>query len=339
MPSLTPKENYLRCLRHEDYEYVPCAGMGIEDNFCGFTVPLDAAPTIGAEYIDCFGVRWVPSDSTSGTLIPAPGEFMLKDITQWKKIVKIPDLEKLNWEKYADEEKALLPIDRDKQAVIYYNTSGPWLRLAALMGFEETMIAMIEEPEACYEFFGAIIDYKIKLAEKIHKYFQADIFNSYDDFATERGLFISPETYRALLKPQHKRLIDAVRNLEMIPMQHLCGKGEICVEDYIETGTAGWNSVQPTNNLAEMLDKYGDKFCFEGGYDSTGKPGQPYASIDEVKAEVERCFREYGGKKGYIFSGFVLAETGNKDREAKNAAIMETANRLRFAGKQDNPLK
>jgi hypothetical protein len=48
---------------------------------------------------------------------------------------------------------------------------------------------------------------------------------------------------------------------------------------------------------------------------------------------VERCFKEYGSKKGYIFFPLILASTDMKDIDAKNAAILETANKLRFAGK------
>jgi hypothetical protein len=48
---------------------------------------------------------------------------------------------------------------------------------------------------------------------------------------------------------------------------------------------------------------------------------------------VERCFREYGDKKGFIFWPGILASTDMKDIDAKNAAIIETTNKLRFAGK------
>jgi hypothetical protein len=52
-----------------------------------------------------------------------------------------------------------------------------------------------------------------------------------------------------------------------------------------------------------------------------------------MKAEVERCFREYGGKKGYIFNGFLIAAVSDKDAEARNAYMYEVAEQLRCAGK------
>jgi uroporphyrinogen-III decarboxylase len=144
---------------------------------------------------------------------------------------------------------------------------------------------------------------------------------------------MSPDTYRSLIKPHHKRLNDAVRNLGMIPVQHTCGHAELCVEDYIETGAEAWSAVQPVNDIAGLLDSYGDKFAFEGGFNTNGKPGRPDATIEEIEAEVERCFSEYGGKKGFIFSGGLLMVEGAKDAAEKSAAIRETFNRLRFAGK------
>jgi hypothetical protein len=283
--------------------------------------------------VDGYGVRWVPSDSANGARIPAPGEFILKDITRWKKDITIPDVEKYDWQKIVEQEYAFFNTDRDKQALCFVAGTGVWERLPALMGFENAMIALLEEPEACNELFTAIMDHKIRLAEKVAKYYKADVFINFDDIATDRNLFMAPDTYRSLIKPQWKRLHSAVKNLGMIPLLHICGYAETCIEDYVETGAEGWNSAQPTNDVAGILDKYGDRFCIEGGWNTNGKPSQPGSSIEDVKAETERCFREYGGKKGYIFMPYMLASTDMKDIGAKNAAIVETANKLRFAGK------
>ena len=329
MPSLTPRENYLRTLRHEENEYVPI--VALDSVRAGGPASTDwGTPENGR--VDGFGVHWVSSDSAVGGLIPEPGRFILTDVTRWKKDITIPNIADLDWRKLADNNPAT-QNDREHKTAGFAAICGPWERLAALMGFEEAMIAMIEEPEAVYELLGAITDYKIALAEKVATYFKADTFTHFDDIATERRLFMHPDTYRQLIKPHHKRLNDAVRNFGMIPIQHTCGKAELCVEDYIETGAEAWNTVQPTNDIKTLLDKYGDRFCFDGGYDSTGKPGRSTATIEEITAEVERCFREYGDKKGFIFSGFVLASTDDTKAAEKAAAILETANRLRFAGK------
>jgi hypothetical protein len=335
MPSLLPKENYLRTLRHEENEYVPIGyglGPGSDAPMVGMFSPTEHGQE-STGFVDGYGVRLVASDSAVGGMIPVPGEFILKDVTRWKTDITIPDVEKHDWQKLAEQEYAFFNIDRDKQALCFHGGGGVWLLLSQFMGFEEAMIALMEEPEACNELFTAITDHKIRLAEKAAQYYKTDVFINFDDIATERNLFMSPNTFRNLIKPHWMRLHNAVKNLGMIPVQHICGHAEICIEDYIETGAESWNATQPTNDIVGILDKYGDRFCIEGGWDTTGKPSQPGASIEEVKAEVERCFKEYGGKKGYIFFPFILASTDMKDIDAKNAVILETANKLRFAGK------
>jgi hypothetical protein len=329
---LSPKENYLRALRHEDTEFQPC-GVGMDAINIGFFSPTDRA-TASNNFTDDYGVRWVASDSAGGFPLPAPGEFILKDITQWKKQIKIPDVKNYDWEKIAAAEKAAFHYDHEKQAFCFSGNAGVWERLADLMGFEEAMIAMIEEPDAVYELMSAITDHKIRLAEVAKKYYDVDAFINFDDMATAKQLFMSPEVYRTLIKPHHKRLNDAVWNLGIIPIQHTCGHAELCVEDYIETGAAGWNAVQISNDIVSLLEKYGDKFFFEGGFDYNGRPGQLDASMEEVIAEVERCFREYGGKKGYILHfGLIDFKGKNTNIAEKNAAMIKRANEIRFGGK------
>jgi uroporphyrinogen-III decarboxylase len=163
--------------------------------------------------------------------------------------------------------------------------------LGALMGFEEAMIAMMEEPEACYELFSAVTDYKIKLAEKAAKYYKADVFMNFDDIATERNLFMSPETYRRLLKPQHKKLNDAVRNLGMIPYSIPADTRNFVLRIMLKPARKPGAPYNPTNDIAAILDKYSGQFCM------------------------------------------VLTAADAKDAAEKGQAIMETANKLRFAGK------
>jgi hypothetical protein len=335
MPSLSPKENYLRALRQEEYEYVPYwqGGVGgLDVVLWGFLSPIENGQPQN-NYIDGYGVRWAGNDSVVGARTPAPGEFILKDITRWKTTLTMPRVDSVDWQKLGEEEAALWGIDRDKQALAFFG-SGIWLRISALMGFEEAMIALVEEPDACNDLFTAITDLDIQQLEKAAQYWKPDVFYHGDDIATDKNPFMSPETYRVLIKPHHKRLYDAAKNLGMIPVQHTCGHAESLVEDFIEIGAAAWSSVQISNDIAGLLDKYGSQILIEGGFDSTGKPGRPDATVAEVVAETERCFREYGNKKGFIFWPVLI---GSNDTMAgtteKIAALMETTNRLRFAGK------
>jgi len=229
-----------------------------------------------------------------------------------------------------ERDNEIYHLDSGQAAINYSCGNGVYERLGALMGFENALIAMIEEPEAVSELFDAITDYKIATAVKAKEYYNADAFTNYDDIATEKGLFMSPSTYRSLIKPQHARLHRAVKDLGMIPIQHTCGKADLLIEDFIETGASAWSAVQPTNDIVGILEKYGDRFCLEGGFNSNGRPGHPSASIQEVEAEVERCYREYGHLEGYIFFGFLLLNTDDPMGQLKALApILEAVGKCR----------
>jgi len=301
------KEIILKALRHEDVPMALVYFSGIHDvGFASRPGPaFDRGPTGGG--FDGFGVRWIAPASGGGAHIPASDKFVLSDITKWKEVVRFPDIDNFDWEECAARE--LEGCNRAERAVDFGAGNGIFERLATLMGFENTLLAMAEEPEACYDFFTAVTDYKIEVAKKVKKYYDADIFTNYDDLATERSLFMSPGTYRELIKPHHKRLNEAVSDLGMIPIFHCCGKAESIVEDMIDCGYAAWTSVQPTNDIASLLKKYGDRLAIIGGYNTNGLPGRADATEEVVRAEVRRCFAEYGKLKGYIFFGVKVTNT------------------------------
>ena len=317
---MTPKENYLAALRHEAYEFIPspvndCVMVG----FGAASGPAFEKGPLGGGY-DGFGVRWVNPESGGGAPIPAPGEFLLdtETIVDWKRRVKFPDLAAFDWESQAKMELSM--GNPEVQCIEFGSGNGPFERLAAMMGFEEALMALALEPEASYDFMNAVVDYKIDTLEYVKKYYHAEVFTNYDDIATEQCTFMAPETYRELIKPLHKKLNDAVYASGMLPVQHTCGKADALIEDFIETGAAAWTSVQPTNDIAAILQKYGSQICISGGFDSNGRPARPETTDEEVRAEVRRCMDEYGKYRGYMFFGFRL--TKSLDPQVNLAALM-----------------
>ena len=307
--ALSKKENFMMAMNHQIPERTPiflydCAVTG----FCTGPGPWFEKGPIGGGY-DGFGVRWLNAESGSGAPMAAPGEFILDSdtIVDWKKIVKFPDVGKFDWEEYAKQD--LAGIDRGEMVVDFGSGNGPFERLAALMGFEEALIAMALEPDACYELVGAIVDYKIQVVEQVAKYIKPDMFTNYDDVATELGLFMSPDAYREIIKPHTKRYYDAIKAFDMMPIQHTCGYATDLVQDFIELGAQAWTSVQPTNDIVALQEQYGDQLTFMGGFDTNGPAAREDASPEIIQAEVERCFDTYGPRGSFILFAYKLLNT------------------------------
>lgn len=324
------KDEYLKFLRHEPNILTPntqvftiMVGTGL--------VPgpaFDRGP-LGGGY-DGFGVRWVAPSSGSGTSIPAPNEFILKDICDWREVVTFPDLDAFDWE--ADVKQFIGDADTTKQAVNFGVGNGVYERLASLMGFEEALCAMVTDPEEVTAFFTALTDWKLEYAKRIKKYYHADAITYMDDIATQRDLFMSPETYRELIKPHHKRFATEIRQMGMYPIYHCCGKAEALVEDFIDCGWAAWSSVQTSNDICTLIEQYGHQIGFEGGFDSNGAPGCTDASDEVIRAESRRCIDEYG-KYGYgycFFGGQFVNTCDFNELMAANAVMMDEFMRYDF---------
>jgi len=286
----------------------------------------------GFDGFDGFGVRWVaPLSGGAGSALPAPGEFILDDVTKWKSVIKMPDLASYDWEGWAEADEQML--DRDMQGIEMIHTNCIYERMATFMGFEEALYSMIAEPEASYELLEALTEQRIEQMKYIAKYYKPDVYKFFDDVATERWLFISPDLYRALLKPLHTRMCDAAKELGMIPVQHTCGRADLLVQDMIDEGCHGWDAVQSQNDLVGIIEEHGDHFVLFGGYNTTGAPGQPFATEEMVRAEVRRCMETYAKYgKGYVFGGLVLTimdPTNPFDMGPMNAVIMDEFQKCR----------
>ena len=299
---LSPKENYLAVLNHEKPDFVP--DIALDAIMVGGAFETFENGPLGGG-VDDFGLEWVCTASANGQATPAPGCIPVPDVTEWKKYLKIPDLGKVNWEEFAA--MSFVNQDRDHKAVIYGTWNSIFLRFSHLLGFEEALIAMYEEPEACMEMMQAIADYKCDLIEQIGKYFKPDIITHYDDVCTERGPFMPPEMYRQMIKPMHKQMNDAIKSVGALPSQHCCGYTQELIPDYIDEGAVSWEAAQPSNDIVRIQREYGDKITVVGGYDTQGLPGRPDVTDEEIDAEVKRMLDAYASGGSFASMAFLLS--------------------------------
>lgn len=125
------------------------------------------------------------------------------------------------------------------------------------------------------------------------------------DFGTQRGPFLSVETYRELYKPFHTRVNAWIhKNTPWKTFIHTCGGNRPLIDDYID---AGFDILNPVQTSAEGMDakelkcEYGDRITFWGGGVDTQKT-LPFGTPEEVRAEVlERC-EIFAPGGGFVFN-------------------------------------
>lgn len=323
------KQNYIDFLHHKKTAFIPNSFTG--NKIYGFGAVNGPSIEKGDPFgnpTDGFGVKWEYPSTGGGAAIPDVNYLLMDDVTEWKEKVSIPDPAKYDWKKAFEQECRMIgEPDRENNVIDFGFGNGVFERLAALMGFEDALIALAMEPEAVNDFFTAITDYKVKALDYIIDAYHPDTITYYDDIATQQCLFMSPETYRGLIKPHHKRFAQECIKRGIVPIYHCCGHAEAIVEDMIDCGWNAWTSVQISNDICRLIEKYGDRIGFIGGYDTNGLPGREDADDSVIIQEVHRCLDTYGKyHRGYCFFGFRYANSLNvQDQMAAMAPIVKTA--------------
>lgn len=327
---MTERENALKVFRKEIPEWLPNHFDAIQ--FMGVLTGNETGMGDMENNIDIFGLKWIIQH---GQPTMDHRTVALEDISDWRDVVKIPQPKTWNWEAIKKFEDTM--YDPNKLS-IYFCEQGMFDRLVSFMGFEEALCALITEPEECKAFFGTIADYKIELIECVGKYLKPDVFMYTDDIASATNLFMSPETYRELLKEHNARIIKAIHDNGMYSQQHTCGKWDLIADDYAEIGIQSIFPSQPTNDLEGMKEKYSNQFVICGGFNTQGECSRDDASPEVLRAEVKRMVDTYAKGGSYIAMPLVLGQSPNLlAAETENQKILYDAIKEYSEGFYQNP--
>ena len=156
-------------------------------------------------------------------------------------------------------------------------------------------------------------------------------FVSGTDFGAQNGPFISPESYRALFKPVHRRINDWIHaHTTWKTFIHSCGSIMPFIPDMIE---AGWDVLNPVQTSAANMDprelkaRFGDRVTFWGGGVDT-QHTLPTATPDEIRAEVRRNLEIFTPGGGYVFNPIHNVQHGVPVENL--LAMYETVRNYRF---------
>ena len=321
---MTERENFLIAYNHGKPEWTPC--------FFDVYQPMGSSLlNNNGEFmkggLDMFGVNWLVTPDTGYQAIADPREHLFDDITRWQEFVHFPDLDAMDWESGAAMD--LKDINREEKMVTLFGIEGNYLRLQSMMGICETMIAMVEEPEAVYSFFNAYTDFKIHSIKKIAQYYKPDIYVDGDDVCYTTGLFFSKELYKQLIKPFEMRVGKAVLDCGMILEHHLCGKCEDLIPDIIDRGATIWQPAQSMNDLVGIQRQYGDRLLIHGGWDSYGPHNRDDATEKQVRAEVRRCINEYGSQGNFALFPVMLGDPADGRLQKKREWVSDECHNYR----------
>ncbi len=321
---LTEKENFQMLLRGEQPEWVPRYTFfpepGGKQGPTAFIMPSFLSESLFSPGTvkDIWGVTYVPVPEAGNAKIPEPDNFILRDIRNWRDVIKAPDLSGVDWEAMAKKDLERLGVNRDETLLIFGLHVGYFQNLMAFMGFTEGLCAMHEEPEEVMALMEYLCDFYVEVGKNYIPHCRPDIVNVTDDTAAWKNPFISPEMYRALIKPYHARQAALGTDLGLPIEMHDCGRCEDFIDDWRDFGVVMWNPAQISNDLLAIKEKYGNSLVICGGWDIVGKLADPDVDEETVRASVRQAIDTYAPGGGYAFCGGYLGAVGDEKTMMKN---------------------
>jgi hypothetical protein len=234
------------------------------------------------------------------------------DVTQWRKYVKFPDLDKIpfDWNQAkADADKCRA----EGKFVMVWNVTGLFESSHFLMGFEDTLCNLLEEPEAMHELIGAIKDFKLKQIQLTIDNLHPDVIMFHDDWGSKYNMFMAPDVWREFYKEPAREIYGYMKKQGIITMHHADSYCQPIARDMVEIGIDIWEGILPSNDIQQIKKDTDYKLCLMGGVDASVVDRRDWTE-ETVRAEVARACKDYHeggmfipcltyGGEGSIFPG------------------------------------
>ena len=169
-----------------------------------------------------------------------------------------------------------------------------------MMGTENFLIAMLEEPEFVKDIIDTYLDRCERLYERIWDAgYHFDEIYWPDDMGYKGTSFFSPELYREIVKPFHTRAVKWAHDRGIYARLHSCGNIMGLLPDILETGIDALNPLEVKAGMDSkyIKDTYGNRLTLHGGINAV-----KWTDTEAIVAEIREKVPYLKQNGGYIFS-------------------------------------
>jgi len=276
----------------------------------------------GVTVVDAWGVTMCWEDLSQPGSMPSEDPELLAcpDVTRWKEYLTPPEIRNRTFDWTGGLAQKAAAHAAGKFAMGFMPV-GVFELCHNILGFEETLVNFLLEPEAMHELIDAIFDYKLACIEQLAANLKPDGILFHDDWGSRDSLLIAPDIWREFFKPGYTKLYQYAHDQGMFILHHSDSNNELIARDMEEIGIDIWQGALPQCDLAKLQKELPGNMLFMGGIDAAVVD---HADIQPeiVRNEVIRACNAYcpGGKfipsmtygmAGAIFSGVddIIADT------------------------------
>jgi uroporphyrinogen decarboxylase len=171
-----------------------------------------------------------------------------------------------------------------------------------LRSMEALFADFVENPKLAEALLDKITDISCGTAERYARA-DVDVLGLGDDVSQQRGMLMSPTTWRKWLKPRLARIIGSARAVkpDIIVRYHSDGNPEAIIPELIEIGVDVLNPVQPEClDPADVKRRFGGQLAFWGtiGTQTT----MPFGTPEEVARVVRERIETVGAGGGLVLA-------------------------------------
>ena len=232
--------------------------------------------------------------------VGAPGPFpvhddehiILKDITKWKEVIKSPRLVYSDKE-WAETEALVDKVDRKDKFVTSFIAPGIFEKLHYLMSMQDMLISFYEEPEALHELIDFLADWEVEYCKELIKHIHPDAVFHHDDWGGQKSTFISPDMFKEFIVPAYKKIYGYLKEQGCLIIHHSDSYAASLVPSMIDIGVDIWQGAMSTNNIPELIKKYGKQITFMSGIDN-GLIDRDDWNPEDIAKLVEKICHENG---------------------------------------------
>ncbi len=202
-----------------------------------------------------------------------------------------------------------------------------WERATFMRGMEDLLMDVAENPAFVAALLDNLTEHILATMRILFATGQFEGIAVSDDYGTQRGMLISPQSWRELIKPCLARIYSLATSHGRTVFHHSCGHIVPIIGDLIDLGLDILHPIQPeAMDIGLLKREFGRRLTLCGGLRTQDLlvSGTP----DEVRSEVRRLKREMGAGGGYILEpGITIQADVPKDNLI---AMIDEARSSRF---------
>jgi uroporphyrinogen decarboxylase len=170
-----------------------------------------------------------------------------------------------------------------------------------LMGMENLLVAIIAAPELVHALVKLSVDINLEMAKEVVSR-GAKIVYTGDDYAGNRGPFMSPKHFREFFYPGLRRVMGGFKDLGLLVIKHTDGNLWPIMDMIVDSGIDCLDPIDPQGgmDLAEVKAKYGNRLALKGNVDCAHT--MTFGTPEDVIAETRAALRNGAPGGGFILS-------------------------------------